>query len=98
MKLKRHMDTQTHKSKLILVENQEHSAMKSHDARIEKEAAMRCARICYLLLKKGRPFTDYPDLVATIVQGGTFMGDVNHSKRFPHEKCHKSHIILGIFG
>ena len=28
-------------------------------------------------------FSDYPDLVATIVQGNTFMGDINHSDKFP---------------
>ena len=44
---------------------------------------MRCARLCYFLYKKGRPFTDYPELVATIVQGSTFMGDLNHSDKFP---------------
>ena len=47
-----------------------------------KEAALRCARICLLLYKKGRPFTDYPDLVAISIQGGTFMGNINHSKAF----------------
>ena len=47
-----------------------------------KEAALRCARICILLYKKGRPFTDYPDLVAISIQGGTFMGNINHSKAF----------------
>jgi hypothetical protein len=78
--LRKHLETQAHKSKVVIVENEENTLKKAHDARVEKEAAMRCARICYLLFKKGRPFTDYPDLVATIVQGGTFMGDVNHSK------------------
>ena len=41
---------------------------------------MRCARICYGLYQKGRP--DYPEIVATTVAGGTFMGDINHSTEF----------------
>ena len=45
-------------------------------------ATMRCARICYHLFKKGRPFLDFPELVAPIVAGGTFMGETNHSKEF----------------
>ena len=43
---------------------------------------MRCARICHALYKKGRPFSDYPETVAAIVAGGTFMGDTNHSTEF----------------
>ena len=43
---------------------------------------MRCARICYGLYQKGKPFSDYPEIVATIVAGGTFMGDINHSTEF----------------
>ena len=35
IKMKRNPGTQTHKSKVILVENQEHFAMRSQDARIE---------------------------------------------------------------
>ena len=46
-------------------------------------AAMICARLCLYLFKKGRPFTDYPDLVATIVAGGTYTGETNYSTHFP---------------
>ena len=52
------------------------------DTRDNKSAALRCARICYGLYAKGRPFTDYPETVAAIVAGGTFMGETNHSKEF----------------
>ena len=45
---------------------------KDHTLKIEKDAAMRCARLCHYLLKKGRLFSDYPELVATIVKGDTF--------------------------
>ena len=30
-----------------------------------------------------RPFSDYPELVATIVAGNTFTGETKHSQRFP---------------
>ena len=43
---------------------------------------MRCARICHALYKKGRPFSDYPETVAAIVTGGTFICDTNHSTEF----------------
>ena len=44
---------------------------------------MRCARVCYKVFKMGRPFTDYPELVALMVKSNVFMGDVNHSAEFP---------------
>ena len=95
MKLKRHLETQKHKSKVVTIENKEHHEKNSDEARIEKEAAMRCARLCHFLYMKGRPFRDYPELVATIVQGGSFMGDINHSKRFPHDFLQSVAAIVG---
>ena len=46
-------------------------------------ATMRCVRICYHLFKKGRPFSDYPELVATKKASGSFTGETNHSNEFP---------------
>ena len=43
---------------------------------------MQCARICHPLYKKGRPLSDYPETVAAIVAGATFMSDTNHSTEF----------------
>ena len=80
-KMKIHLESKLHNSKVNELENKDDT--KNHDSKVEKEAAMRCARLCYFLYKKGRPFSDYPELVATIVQGSTFMGDINHSIQFP---------------
>ena len=82
-KIKGHLKTTTHKSKVDIIEKSDMKGNKDHTLKIEKDAAMRCARLCHYLLKKGRPFSDYPELVATIVKGDTFMGDINHSAEFP---------------
>ena len=80
--IKRHLKTQTHKEHVIQIERESMINKKRDYVRDNKAAAMRCARICHALYKKGRPFTDYPETVATIVAGGTFMGDTNHSTEF----------------
>ena len=37
----------------------------------------------FITLKKRRPFTDYLDLVGTIVAGGTYMAEKNYISNFP---------------
>ena len=78
--LRRHLSRNIHKNKLIEQMKEAEEFLKSDSK--NKEAALRCARICLMLYKKGRPFSDYSDLVAINIQGGTFMGNINHSKRF----------------
>ena len=51
----------------------------------EKDACMRCARICHFLYSKCRPFSDYPGKVAMMVKGKIYMGDINQSKIFAAE-------------
>ena len=46
-KMKFHFDTKAHKSKVIKFENK--NKIHDHEAKVEKEAAIRCARICYFL-------------------------------------------------
>ena len=50
-----------------------------------KEAGMRCMRICFSNYLKARPFTDYEDSVALNVQGNIDMGNINHSRSFATE-------------
>ena len=51
----------------------------------EKAAALRCANICYNIYKHGRPYTDYPDQVALYCKAGIWMGNTNHSRKFPEK-------------
>ena len=77
--VKKHLNSHLHKDHVLKIE-QESKAIKNRDnVRNAKAAALRCARICYGLYQRGRPFSDYPETVATIVAGGTFMGEINHS-------------------
>ena len=79
--VKRHIESQTHKQKIL--ELKQTTNTKGQEQKSEKEAGMRCARLCQELYKKGRPFTDYPEMVALMVKNDVFMGDTNHSKEFP---------------
>ena len=76
--IKCHFESHTHKSNIVDIENKGRYDINDNNA-----AAMICARLCLYLFKKGRPFTDYPDLVATIVAGGTYTGETNYSTHFP---------------
>ena len=57
--------------------------LKKSDLPNNDDAAMRCARICHHLYSLGRPFTDYPELLALHVKAGTYCGETNHSRDFP---------------
>ena len=48
-----------------------------------QEAGMRCGRCMYHIFSKGRPYSDYPDLVAADVMNGANCGNINHSEKFP---------------
>ena len=77
-----HVESQTHKEKELEKESI-HDTKKRPDAVNKEEAAMRCARLSHELIKMGRPFSDYPELVAIFVKNGLYMGDINHSTEFP---------------
>ena len=81
--VKKHLNTQIHKQEILQLKQANTTSKKGPEIRNNNEAAMRCARVCYKLFKMGRPFTDYPELVALMVKSNVFMGDVNHSKEFP---------------
>ena len=44
---------------------------------------MRIGQLCYYLFKKGRPDTDFPELLALHSMNGLDIGELNHSKIFP---------------
>ena len=52
---------------------------------MKKEAALRCCRICHFIYINGRPYTDYPELVAINVKSNIYIRDTNHSTEFPSQ-------------
>ena len=80
--IKQHIGTQVHKAEVNNLTKRNTSGLKGPESRNNSEAAMRCARICYELYKMGRPYSDYPELVALFVKSNVFMGDINHSREF----------------
>ena len=81
--VKQHVGTYKHKEQIQNLKQRNVSSKKGPENRNNNEAAMRCARICHELYKMGRPYTDYPEMVALFVKNGVFMGDTNHSTEFP---------------
>ena len=51
--------------------------------RREKVVGKRIGRICYYMLKQGRPDTDFEHLVYLHSVNDSDIGDINHSNRFP---------------
>ena len=82
-KVTTHIATQIHKNNIQNLKQQNFTNKKDPASRNNSDAGMRCARICYELFKMGRPYTDYPEMVALFVKGGVFMGDTNHSTEYP---------------
>ena len=80
--IKKHLNGHIHNEHVTKVEQQSRLNQNRDNVRDSKAAALRCARLCYELYRKGRPFTDYPETVAAVVAGGTFMGETNHSAEF----------------
>ena len=48
-----------------------------------EEVGMRVGRTCMNLYLKGRPYTDFEDSILLQNLNGLFMGDLNHSRKFP---------------
>ena len=79
--IKRHFSTTGHtlaiKSAEAMFEENQKFVSKTQDA------GMRCGRWLYHIFSKGRPYSDYPDLIATDVMNGAYCGNINHSEKFP---------------
>ena len=75
-----HINSQTHQQKILDLKE---TTKKDPERKNEKEGELRCARLALEIFKKGRPFTDYPEMVALMVKNDVFMGDINHSAEFP---------------
>ena len=66
-KIVTHVQSQTHKEKEI-EKKLNNDKKKGPEQKNKEEAAMRCARLSHELIKMGRPFTDYPELVTLFVK------------------------------
>eukprot|EP00112_Aurelia_sp_Birch-Aquarium-sp1_P013875 Seg2973.1 transcript_id=Seg2973.1/GoldUCD/mRNA.D3Y31 product="hypothetical protein" protein_id=Seg2973.1/GoldUCD/D3Y31 len=79
--LKRHLEAQSHLKNLEVA-----SVSEAQQARIERRERLvghHIGKICYYLFKKGRPDTDFPDLIVLHSMNGLDVGEINHSKVFP---------------
>ena len=79
--LRRHFSTTGHSLALKTAKTDFENNQKF--VRKTEEAGMRCGRWLYHIFSKGRPYSDYPDLISTDIMNGTYCGNINHSEKFP---------------
>ena len=75
-----HLESNTHKAecaKKIAIEALE----AKEDSRLTS-IGLVLGCICYLILKRGRPYEDYTDLVSLLSKFGVDVGEINHSFNF----------------
>ena len=75
-----HLESNTHKAecaKKIAIEVLE----AKEDSRLTS-IGLVLGCICYLILKRGRPYEDYTDLVSLLAKFGVDVGEINHSFHF----------------
>jgi hypothetical protein len=57
--------------------------LKSKEERWERSVGMKIGKTCYYLFKKGRPDTDFPDLLLLQSMNELDIGELNHCEKFP---------------
>ena len=57
--------------------------LKNKEERRERSVGMKIGKTCYYLFKKGRPDTDFPDLLLLQSMNELDVGEINHSEQFP---------------
>ena len=57
--------------------------LKTKEERRERSVGMKIGKTCYYLFKKGRPDTDFPDLILLQSMNELDVGEINHSETFP---------------
>ena len=72
------------------------SLQSKEDSR-NQAVALRLGRICYFLLKHGRPDTDFISMIYLHSVNGADVGDINHSYSFPANFLpHVSKVIIDL--
>ena len=56
--------------------------LQSKEERRNTAVGLRCGKLVYYLIKKGRPFDDYTTLIHLNAANGADMGELNHSHSF----------------
>ena len=79
--LRRHLTGVLHKSNLDDAASAE--KLKSKEERRERLVGTRIGTTCYYLFKKGRPDTDFPNLLLLQSMNELDIGELNHSEKFP---------------
>ena len=80
-KHKLHLESKYHKEKVSSLEEKEKHKKLTWSR--NQKTGMLIGRTCYQLFFKGRPFSDYEDLLLLQSQNGLDIGDINHSQKFP---------------
>ena len=79
--LRRHLTEVLHNSNLDDATTAE--KLKTKEERRERSVGMKIGKTCYYLFKKGRPDTDFPDLILLQSMNELDVGEINHSETFP---------------
>ena len=79
--LRRHLTGVLHNSNLDAAASAE--KLKSKEERRERSVGMKIGKTCYYLFKKGRPDTDFPDLLLLQSMNELDIGELNHCEKFP---------------
>ena len=89
------MSSNSHKESLQILTNKI-SLQNKEDSR-NQAVALRLGRICYFLLKHGRPDTDFLSMIFLHSVNGADVGDINHSSSFPANFLpHVSKVIMDL--
>ena len=78
--LTNHMESNVHKAESAMKVAVEALEAKQ-DSRVTS-IGLVLGSICYLILKRGRPYEDFTDLVSLLAKFGVDVGDINHSFNF----------------
>ena len=93
--LKAHLSSNLHKESLQVLTNKVNPENKE-DSR-NQAVALRLGRICYFLLKHGRPDTDFLSMIYLHSVNGSDFRDINHSNNFPGKFLpHVTKVVTGL--
>ena len=84
--LKSHIKEHLTSSNLHSSKIQEARALEEKEKQLKSknhEAGMNLGRLCMQLFISGRPYSDYETNVLTLKLCGSFVGELNHSRKFP---------------
>ena len=75
--LKRHLKSDKHTDKAVEVKAL--ALIDSKEDTRSLKISSRIGRLCYYIIKNGRPYDDLPQLIYICMTNGLDLGDINHS-------------------